>query len=257
MVARAKKLLSLASHPSTPDSEALAAMRAFRSEAEKQGGLDALFGQGGHVPAYIPMSRKLARIAELEGQVAEFERQQLKILAENRNLGVELERVRLENGRLQLELDGIKAAARRSIRTDPDGRMTYEEFAKQATNRLNDYQSWQINFQRQTGISRSLMAKWRSRGWVDPEAVAWLPKLSPVKIQPRHLTGWTIAEVNRLRRLLAMGRTEREIAAKLTEEFGRLVTENNIKSLKTQSRTRTGVFKNPAYGPPIGSCRKK
>ena len=251
VAARAKKLLALALHSGTGEGEASAAMRMFRSEVDRLGGVDALFGTGSGGPKqpFIPMSKKMEMITELETIIR---------VKEEKIDGLETEVTRLvqDNEKLRLENEALRAASRKAIRTDTDGRMTYEDFAKQATTRLNDYQSWQINFQRQTGISRSKMALWRQRGWVDSDAVDWLSKLKPAKVQARHMSGWTIQEVNRLRRLINIGKSEKEIAEKLSEEFGRLVTENNIKSLKTQSRQRTGVFKNEAYGPPIGKSRK-
>lgn len=249
---RAFKLLKLATHPGTPDNERDAAFRAFRTEVQERGGLDQLLNGGsGQRPApapYVPFNAKLQRIAELEAEVLKRDNF-IDALEKN------AERLIRENERLRNEKTSLEAAARRNMKIENDGRMSYEAFAKQATTRLNDYSSWQINFQRQTGIPRSKMAQWRSRGWVDAEAVEALKTLKPVRVVSKYTSGWTIAEVNRLRRLLQQGKTEKETAELLSEEFGRLVTENTIKSLKTQSRNRTGVFRNEAYGPPIGQPR--
>ena len=140
----------------------------------------------------------------------------------------------------------------------PVSEMDYIRFASEAKRRLvNSDRNWQIVFERQTGLSRARFSRFSRMGKVDRrdyiKALAGLVAEQPG--ERAHRDVWTIEQVNRVRLLTQSGSTEASIAKILTRMTGRNITENVIKRLKLNSRQRQGVFRDDAFGGPIGTSR--
>lgn len=248
---RAIALLETALRTTTNEGERNNALSLFRGIVDKAGGLEKMVASPVTQPtrAYVPYSQTKGEITRLEGEVRDRD-------ARIETLECEHARLTKENATLKAQNETLVAAGRKSLRVSDDGTMPYNEWARIACGRLGSYRNWQQAFEDQTGLPKGRIQTFRARGFVEIDYVEAIHKLVPITPLTRYKEGWSLPEVRRLRQLVDAGHTEKDIAKLLTAELHRVITEGMIKRVKLDSRSRKGVFANPAFGPEIGKSRK-
>ncbi len=247
------KMLEFASHPQTSEQEALVAVQKMRQLVDRLGGISRVFQSNTNhreasPPPFVPYSEQQKKIIALETQNAE---QSALIVT----LREDVSRLVREASSLRQQVDALQFSGISKMKVNRDGTMTYGEFSQQAGQRLATFRDWQYRFEDQTGLPRHRFPGFRVKNEVSAEYVAALSRLTAVVPIPKHKHRWTIEEVNRLRQMTQEGISEKVIAKTLTEEFGRIITENALKRMKLDSRNNKGVFANASYGTAIGKSR--
>lgn len=238
----AEKLLATATHPTTPDAEALAAARKLGNIIAKNGGTVAsAFGLTAARPGFeAPMSfnqkRQLHQELQEKLDKAEFRIEELERELTTARGTIEEQIERIETLKVAIADKTSKTAS-------------YVEFANRARVILGLNTGWVQEFCRQSGISENVLTNARVSGTVSKALLDMLPKLKPVRnfSEEGRALAFSIKEVAFIRKLAGV-KPDGEIAEKATEEFGRHITEGHIRKLRSNLKNRTGGYTDPAYG---------
>lgn len=230
-VAKIQKLLSMAAHNGTPDTEALNALRAVNNQMNHAGKslADLTINDSDVYKKFLmtPISKYLMRINELEEDL-ELERQRVA------DLVAELKQARNETNRLHHDV------VRKRVQAAPvQGHYTFSQFRTATIEQLGRENAWQSEYSEATGTDLSLIQQWRKSNRVPQEAFDKIATLS--KVGPRTTVKWTeqeCEELSRLYKLTDRKRTDSEIAEMLSAKFGRRITANSIKGQVTRLALR-------------------
>jgi hypothetical protein len=255
-------MLEMALRETTNPGERENALVAIRRAADSAGGMAEYIRS--IVPARSATPQPFQTFSEARAEKMRLTEENITLTATVEQQKQEIVDLERDVARLTAEIatlltknKNMAAASSKKIKVQEDGSMPYTEWAALVSTRTGAYHRWQAVFEDQTGLPRSRIQFFRLRGWVDADYVTAIAELQPAPPPKRHKEKWSLPEVRRLRALIDEGKTEKEAAVILTDEFERIFTDNMIKRTKLDSRARTGVFTNPAFGPEIGQSRKQ
>lgn len=209
-----------------------------------------------------------AEITRLESLVRRTENALERMTERNNSLTSEVRQLKSDNTRLTRRLKETKARAGEAVTVaeimpsvDVSGTVSYSEWADAVTRKLGSANSWQMTIEEQTRlmgkdkhISRRDIQRWRKRGHVPDVAVDILKELQVTEVDEPQIV-WTATKIAQVRALVEQKMSEMKIASRLSERWGQRVTDNNIKRLKHDSRTKLRLWQERGWGPPMGQPR--
>lgn len=144
---------------------------------------------------------------------------------------------------------------------DVSGEVSYGDWADAVALKLGSAQGWQMTIEEQTAklgkekaISRRDIQRWRKRGNVPDIAVSILKEIEVSEADEPPII-WNATKVAQVRALVEQRKSEMDIAKRLSDRWGQRVTDNNIKRLKHDSRTKQRLWQERGWGPPMGQPR--
>ncbi len=219
--------------------------------------------------------RSAATVSATAARAAKAEKEAERVLALNAKLTSRADELLVSNKRLiadnnrltrALKAANVRAGEQATIAEimpsiDVSGDVSYDEWAEAVALKLGSAQGWQMTIEEQTGkmgadklISRRDIQRWRKRGMVPDMAVKILKEIE-VNEGDEPAIVWTATKVAQVRALVDQKMSEMKIATRLTERWGQRVTDNNIKRLKHDSRTKQRLWTERGWGPPMGQPR--
>lgn len=242
---RVTKLLEMAGRETTPDGEAVNAVRLARNIMEK----------GGKTFADLtPASGRVAPLpADFNVPYAEWKRRVEAAEAREAATATENAALKRENASLKRKAETAEETARARVKTDANGSMSYAAFAGTAITKLGgEVKAWMSVIEEQTdgAVTPKEIQHWRKKGRVPEKGVKALDMLRPTN-EKLERAEWTPDRVDWVRRWVAEGMTSVQIAERLSRKFGATFHEGHVKRMRNNSIKRTGIFKDPAFGPPI------
>jgi hypothetical protein len=237
----AEKLLATATHPTTPDAEALSAARKLGNLIGRHGGVVA--SAFGLAPARV-FVRASSCPSTRSGSFIRSFKQARRGRTSGRGIGA-----RTDQGPRQIEEQDERIDRSRSGRRRAKDSMTFIDFANRAKVILGISSGWVQEFCRQTGISENILTNARCQrpsAEIVGRNAAQAEDGQEAAPKPAGPLAFTIKEVQHPQ----MGRDDgrRRIRRSASQEFGRIITEGHIHKLRSNLRNRSGGYTDPAYG---------
>ena len=244
--------------------------------------------------ANVPYAKWVERVAELEAQVRELEKKpkapsardtdarvlkaekeverlaglNVKLTAKIDDLTTINRQINSDNNRLARLFKETKARAGEKVTVaettpsiDVSGEVSFADWAEAVALKLGSSQAWQMAVEEQTlrmgvgkVISRRDIQRWKKRGQVPDLAVQILQEIHVNEADEPPIV-WSATKVSQVRSLVDRKMSEMNIATRLSERWGQRVTDNNIKRLKHDSRTKQRLWQERGWGLPMGAAR--
>lgn len=118
-----------------------------------------------------------------------------------------------------------------------EGKIDWGTFSKRVRERFGGSRPLS-SFIELTDYDQSLLSMWRNRGWVSEEVMEQVEAVDPTKADTKRFKGYHSAAF--YRRVVELsnegGRTIKEMAEVLSEEFDRKITTNAVKAARYRHR---------------------
>lgn len=237
---------------------------------ERVAGLEAQVRELGKKPS-APSARDTdARVLKAEKEVERLLGLNVKLAAKVAELTTMNRQINSDNSRLARLFKETKARAGEKVTVaettptlDVSGEVSFGEWAEAVALKLGSSQAWQMAVEEQTLrmgpgklISRRDIQRWRKRGLVPDLAVQILKEIQVNEADEPPIV-WTATKVAQVRYLVERKISEMSIATRLSERWGQRVTDNNIKRLKHDSRTKQRLWQERGWGLPMGAARSE
>lgn len=252
-------VLALAAHPTSNRNEAINSLNMLHNYASRKGlsVIDLIRGQSAPVSGFPPIASYLRRIDDLEKEVRTLTRNVSTLEAENKSLKRDNRSLQRENMTLRRDASVDNIVIKSSptpqptepkpekITIDPletekatgQPDISFDEFEDICITLRGRAHGWKTFIAAAIGIETSLIYAWQRKGVVPGKYVADVRNLSKSADRKPKMTKWSADEIARAHSLLGQGMKIKDIAEKLSGEFGREVNENTLKGLKHKMKT--------------------